>query len=128
MSARAGDGGEHAGHAGGVALPLRLLLAQRAAAGGGEAVELRALALLGVPPHALHPRALLEAVQRGVERTVEHAEGLAGALADPARDAVAVARAPRQRLEDQHVERAEQDVEVVLARGAHGEASIPSAA
>src|SRR4051812_18748415 len=88
-SGGARDGGEHAGDASHVALPLCRLLAQRTTAGGGQAVELRALALLGVAPLARHPVALLEAMKRGVERAVENAERCAGAFADPARDAVA---------------------------------------
>src|SRR5215213_2575995 len=61
-------------HRGDVALPALALLAQRAAALGGEAIELGALPLLRGPPLGLHPLALLHPVQRRVERAVEDAE------------------------------------------------------
>ena len=79
---------------------------------------------VGVPPLRVHEAALLQPVQRGVERAVEDAERVARRLADPPRDAVAVPRPPAERLQHQHVERAEQDVELAIV--GHG-ASIPSA-
>ncbi len=63
-------------------------------------------------------------MEGGVERSVEDAEGLARGLANPARDPIAVHGAPGQRLEDKHVEGAEEDFEFPFVVG-HG-AIIPS--
>ena len=95
-----------------VALPRGDLALELLPAGGGELVEARALALVGEPPLALDEAALLEAVQGDVERSVRDVERAGRAVADDARDAVAVARPPRERLEHEHVERALENVDL----------------
>jgi hypothetical protein len=104
-------------HGVGVPRPSPRLGAERRAPGGGELVELRAAVVLREPPVALDEPALLEPVQRGVERAFLDAERVVGGLGDPAADGVAVARALRERLEHEHVERALEQVEV--GRGRH---------
>src|SRR5215207_113691 len=66
-------------------------------------------------PFALH------AVERRVERALADLERVVGGVLDPPRDAVAVARAPGEGLEDQGVERAVQQL------GRFGHASAPGA-
>src|SRR5579885_269751 len=62
------------GDRGDVLLPRRGLAAQRATPCCCQAVELGPLALLGEAPLALHPAALLHAMQRGVQRAVQDAK------------------------------------------------------
>src|SRR5439155_985186 len=75
-------------------------------------------------PLALHPAALLEAVEGGVERALADLEDLAGELLDPAGGGVAVGGAPGEGLEDEQVERPLEEVERGLG---HGRLSFPSA-
>src|ERR1700759_1177236 len=60
----------------------------------------------------------LQAVQGGVERAVVDDERVAGRLPDGRRDAVAVRRPEQQRFENQHVERALQQLDAIGRR--HG--------
>ena len=57
-------------------------------------------------PTGIRPSPFLDPVQREVERTVFDGERVVGRLLDPARDTVAVPRAPGQGPEDDAVERA----------------------
>src|SRR5438309_429119 len=75
-----------------------------------------ALPLVGEPPLAVHQPALLEAVQGDIEGTVGDVERAGRRVADDAGDAMPVARAPRDRLENEDVERALEQVD----RGGHG--------
>src|SRR2546429_380429 len=75
-----------------------------------------ALPLVGEPPLAVHQPALLEAVQGDVQGAVGHLERAGRRVADDAGDAVPVPRTPRERLEDEDIERALEEVN----RGGHG--------
>jgi hypothetical protein len=83
----------------------------------GELVVLAPAVVLREPPLALHVPALLEPVERLVERRIVHDEGAVGALPDPSGDGVAVHRLPGQRLEHQHVERAVEEIDRRLRHG-----------
>src|SRR2546421_7089562 len=115
-SGRLRGGGEKAGDGLHVALPRRRLGLQLLPAGGGEPVEAGALPLVGEPPFAVHQLALLEPVQGDVQGAVGDLERAGRRIADGAGDAVAVPRAPRERLENEDVERALEEVD----RGGHG--------
>src|SRR5262245_64576769 len=60
-------------------------------------------------------------MQRGIERAGLDLEQIVGLRADGLADAVAMSRAPLQRAEDEHVERALQQLEAaVVGRLRHG--------
>src|SRR5205823_9080798 len=115
-SGRLRGGGEEAGDGLHVALPRRRLGLQLLPAGGGEPVEAGALPLVGEPPLAVHQPALLEAVQGDVQGAVGDLERAGRRVVDDAGDAVPVSRTPRERLEDEDVERALEEVD----RRGHG--------
>ena len=73
-------------------LPLLGLLLQLAAALRREAVEARAAVVLGDRPVGIDPAAILEAVERGIERPLLDLQKGVGALLDQPRDGVAVRR------------------------------------
>src|SRR5688500_14899056 len=116
-AAEGSGGGEDLRHGRGVAGPRARLGAELGAAASGEAVVLGAPVVLREPPLGLDPAALLQAVEGGVEGALLDAEGVVGRLADPARDGVAVARAPAEGLEDEDVERALEELERVGSDG-----------
>jgi hypothetical protein len=68
-----------------------------------------------VSPLRLDPAALLEAVEGGVEGAVEDAEGAVGAVANEAGDAVSVHAAEGEGAQDEDVERALEEIELVVA-------------
>src|SRR5262249_34986640 len=85
--------------------PFRLLLLELLATLGSQPVIARAAVGLGDLPFRGEPAAPLEPVQRGIERSVLHLNGVVRTGADCQSDAVPVARAPLQRLQDHQVER-----------------------
>jgi hypothetical protein len=68
----------------------------------------------GEPPLAGDRAAALEAVESRIEGALLHAERVLGGVVDPARHGVAMARSPREGLEDQQVEGALQQIERVV--------------
>ena len=65
-----------------------------------------------LPPRGVQPAGALQALQRGQQRAGIDLEGAAGDLLDAARDAEAVQGRQAQRLEDQQVQGALDDVRV----------------
>jgi len=71
-----------------------------------QAVELGVATGLRRPPLGPKPAAVLEPVQRGVQRALLHLEGVFGDLLQTLPDGVAVERSERNDLQQQQVERA----------------------
>src|SRR5688572_8323043 len=80
-------------------------------AGRGDAVELDALLRLAQRPLALHPALFFKAMERGVERSGFDLQRFGGLRGDGLPDGVAMLRSPLQRLEDEHVQRALQQLQ-----------------
>src|SRR6185436_14977252 len=76
----------------------------------GQAVDLGGASTLGLLPLRRDPSLVLEAVQRGIERSLSDRELLAGEGLDALGDRPAVQRLARDRLEDEQVEGALQQV------------------
>ncbi len=72
----------------------------------GEAIETRLLAFVRKAPFGFDAALFLETVERGVERSIEDVEGTVGGSADRSRDGVSVVRPPGKCLEDEGIERA----------------------
>src|SRR5207248_8279497 len=81
---------------------------------GGERIEARLAVVDRYAPLAGDPAALLETLQRGIERSVLDEELLVGGLLDGVRDALAVLRPPDEGAEDQQIQRALQQLELFL--------------
>src|SRR5215471_14159940 len=101
---------QHAGDRRGQAIPVRALLVELRATETRERIEARVAAGVGRRPRRAKPAALLETMQRRVERSLLYLHDVAGHLLQPPRDGVAVDRTERDDFQDQHVERALQDV------------------
>src|SRR4028118_2104438 len=86
--------------------PPRLLGCQLAPARVGDGVERGAAPRLVQPPLRGDQAALLDPVERRIERGLLHAETLVGHPANGLEAAVAVQRAERDGPQDQHVDRA----------------------
>src|SRR5687768_9936397 len=93
-----------------VAPPLLRLRAEGPAPGARELVVLRPPPVLGGAPLALDPPLLLEPLEGRVERALADVQRVARELLDPLRDGPPVHGLERQRLEDQQVQRAADDV------------------
>jgi len=103
------DARDESGHA----IPLVGFGAELAATGGGEAVETGFAVVVGFAPLAGDEALVFEAVERGVERALLDGKLFAGDLLDAEQDAIAVERAKGDRFEDEHVEGALHEVELV---------------
>ena len=96
--------------AGGAARPLRRLVLELPLAGARERVEPRAARVLRGAPLGVEPAGALQPLERGEQRPGVDLEDAARDLLDAPRDAEAVHRLQAQRLEDEQVERALDDV------------------
>src|SRR5688572_6075124 len=92
-------------------LPRPGLGAQLCPSHRGQAIDLGPSLRVGELPARFHPAALLEPVQRGIQRALADLEDFTRQLLDPARDGVPVRGAPRQRLEDEEIERALEQID-----------------
>src|SRR5438067_4953166 len=93
------------------AVELAALGGEPFSAGGGQRVVARAAIVFGGGPVGLRPSPEEEALQRRVERALAHLQHVVREELQPLRDAVAVLRAARERLQDQQVERARQQLD-----------------
>src|SRR5438132_8691735 len=80
------------------------------AAGGRDLVEARAAAVARFTPFGLDPAVHEETLQRRVERAFADLQDVAGHLFEAPGDGVAVRLLARQRLEDEHLESAGQQL------------------
>jgi hypothetical protein len=71
-----------------------------------QPVELRLAATLGHLPFGREDLAILQPVQRRIERPLRHLDDIARDLLEPLRDRVAVQRTQREDFQNQEVERA----------------------
>ena len=106
--------GSHAGFmtrviAGNEAVEAGFGVAERTAAGARQPVIAGAAIVRGLAPLGIHEPLNLQPLQRRVERPFLDVKHLARHGLDMLRDPVPVHHADRQRLEDQHVERARQE-------------------
>src|SRR5206468_8801130 len=99
------------------AAPVSRLDLELLAAGAREAVVLRSARILRRTPLSVEPPRALEPVEGGEQRAWIDLKHVACDLLDPARNPEAVQRLQAQRLEDEHVERALNDVPVLVHRG-----------
>jgi hypothetical protein len=93
----AGDDSGHVRPFGGLGLELTLT-------GSGERVKARTAIVLRLTPLAFDPALALKTIDGGVEGTLQDFEALTGDLLDAQQDSVAMQRAKRDRLEDEHLE------------------------
>ena len=100
------DPGDGVGHP----RPVLALFGQLAAAGPRQPVVLGLAVVLGrVPLGSIQP-ACFETMERGIERALIDLQHVSRDLLDALRDAPAVHRLERQRLQDEHVERALEEI------------------
>src|SRR5688500_7706768 len=98
-------GAEGAVHGADDLVPPRRLFGELRAARRRQPVVARAAVVLRRPPEGGDPAAILEAMERRVERSVLDLQHVFGSLRDGVSDGVAVRRPDRQRLEDEEIER-----------------------
>src|SRR4029078_9754004 len=103
----------------GQAHPVGALILELAAPFTSQCVEARVAAGLGGRPFGGDPPAFLEAMERGVQRTLLHLQYVARDLLEPLRHGIAVNGPERDDLEDEHVERALQQVGLRILRRRH---------
>ena len=68
-------------------------------------VKASAAIVVGQSPCALDPTALLQSLERGIERSVVDEEGVSGSRLDRERDAVAVMRSKGEHAQDEEIQR-----------------------
>src|SRR5437868_4113661 len=90
--------------------PARRLVRELSFTGAREMVELRLAIVLRCPPLGGDPASILEAMQRGVERALVHLQDIARDLLNPLGYPPAVHGLKGERFQDEHVERALEDV------------------
>src|SRR5688500_8029515 len=95
---------------GGETVPARRLFLQPLPPRRRERVELRLAVVIALAPLRVDEPLMLEAVQRWVERALGNVERLVRNLLDAEQHAVTVQRSERHGLENQHVERARQQI------------------
>ena len=103
-------------------LPAGAFGEQVLAPGGRELIHARALIALRHLPLRADPALPLQPMQRRIQRSGIHLEDVGGMAPQRLADAVAVVRAPLQRLEDQEIKRSLQELDPVLVARAldHG--------
>src|ERR1041384_7444807 len=108
-------GAQHLAHRADIVLPLGDFLTQLAAPARRQAIELGAAVVLREPPLRFDPAPPLEPVQGGIERPFFNQKGGVGALPDPGCNVVAMGRPPGEGLEDQEIEGALQETQILKA-------------
>src|SRR5260221_410039 len=106
---------EYAADRGDQAIELLTLGSELFAAGRSQRVKARAAIVFRRAPFALHPAFEQQALQRGIQRALADLQDVFGEHAQALRDAVAMLLAAGERLQDQQVERAGQEIERRIA-------------
>ena len=101
-------------------IPALELTCELLSAGSRQRVDLRFTAGVGGGPRGLQPALLLQPVQRRVQRALRDLQHVAADLANALRDAPAVHRLERERLEDEQIQRALNEI----GRSAHGDTQV----
>src|SRR5215475_138713 len=91
-------------------LPIRGLFVELFAPGARQLVILRLAIVFGTAPFRRDPALVFQPVQRRIERALVDVQHARGRLLYPLRDAPAMHRLQRERLQNQHVERALQEI------------------
>lgn len=104
------DAGDYRDHA----VPLGGFAVKPAFSGGGEPVEFRSAIIFRFAPLARNPALMFEPVKRRIERTLLNFQKISGDLLDAQQNAIAVQRAQRNGFEDQHFQRAAQQVNLFI--------------
>ena len=99
---------EQAEHGVDIVSKRALLDPKLAAPLGSQLIELCAAIVFRERPFAHDESALVESVEREIERAIFDLDRIAACLIDPASDSVSMARTPGQCAQDQKVERARQ--------------------
>ncbi len=97
-------------HGSGKAVPVRFLARQLLAALGRQFVKLSLPAVVGLAPLRCEPPSFFQAMQRRVQRALLHLQHFLGDLPDSLRNPVAVYRSELNNFQDQHIQRALQQV------------------
>ena len=100
--------------------PFRVLERQLLFAGCRQSVVLRALLVLRQLPFRADPPLTLEAVEGRVERSMIDREHVIRARPDGEPDPVAMLWSLRERAQNQHVERALQELDAILVAAGRG--------
>ena len=95
----------------GVFRPARQLRRELLASARTQAIELCFAVFLGVAPFGVEPALLFHAMERGIEGAFFDLELVACGLLDPAENGESVHRSPGERLEDEQVEGAADEVD-----------------
>ena len=101
---------ENLRHRAGQPIPIRFLAGQLLAALRRQLIELRLSPVARLAPLRFEPAALLQAVQRGIERALLDLQNFLGNLPDSLGDAVPVNRTKRDNLQDQQVQCSLQEI------------------
>ena len=100
------------GHRKRIPLPTRRAGAQLLSPFYGQSIEFCSTTVPGKPPPRGDKSSMLKAVEGGVQRAILELQDLVGCPANPFRDAEAVHRLPRQRLQNHDIDGAFEQVEV----------------
>ncbi len=84
-----------------------------------QSIDLRGSAGVRFRPRRREQTAILEPMQRGIERALRHLEQGARHVADALRNRIAVERLAREHLQNEHVQGALEQIEVRGGRGCH---------
>src|SRR6476619_5330646 len=110
MSHLLGGGVQRVGYGGCQTIPTLRLFPQTTAAGRGQRIELCAPVVVALAPFSSNQFLSLQAVERGVQRTLRYVERIARNLADPEQHSVPMQGFQRDSLQDQHVQCAGEQV------------------
>src|SRR5206468_1963348 len=101
---------ERGSHGGGETFPAVGFFPKALSSSRSHRVVLRFPAVLALSPFGGDQPLMLQPIERGIERALRNLQRVVGHLLDPQEYAVAVERLQRHRFQDQHVERAREQI------------------